>query len=149
MIDLAEKLNQPIDRRGPGGAGGPAHEAAYVVELVVDQRLLEHPRGCAGNALAGLARDVLGLAGEASESASDLRRDRERGLALDSLHQGLQRRVRRRQDAGDLDQLREIPVVDDRDVDDELTPDASIVFEVEALDRLGEARRRRRRAGPG
>src|SRR5947199_297249 len=86
---------------------------------------------------------------EASESASDLRRDRERGLALDSLHQGLQRRVRRRQDAGDLDQLREIPVVDDRDVDDELTPDASIVFEVEALDRLGEARRRRRRAGPG
>ncbi len=149
MIDLAEQLHQPIDRWRPGGAGRAAHEASDVVELVVDHRLLEHSRGSAGDALAGLAREVLGLAGEASESSPDFRRHRERGLALDRLHQGLQRRVRARQDPGDLDELGEIPIVDDGDVADELTPDASIVFEVEALDRLGEGRRRRRRTGAG
>src|SRR5215510_15486795 len=82
LIDLGEELDQPVDGWRRVRPGRAADESADVVELVVDQRFLEHPGGHAGNALARPARVLLRLA----RQPADLGRDRERGLALDRLH---------------------------------------------------------------
>ena len=149
LVNLAKKLDETIDGRRSSCSGRTTDKATDVVELIVHQSLLEHPRGNARDGLAGLARVFLGLAGEAPESSADLRWNREGGLTFDRLHQRLQRRVQRRQHAGDLDQAREVPVADDRDVADVLAPDAPVVLEIQPLDRLGEPRRRHQGAAAG
>src|SRR4030095_12626882 len=94
------------------------------------------------------AREILRLAGQPAEGAVLVGR-RQAGLARDGLHQNLQRCVRPRQGAGDLDRLGEIAVAYDRDVADEGPPDLAIVLEVESPDRVGGAGARRRQRGAG
>src|SRR5262249_57517081 len=107
----------------------------------------EGGEGEGGEGRAGAAGEGLRLSRQPRQAVFVGRR--ETCFALDGLQQDLERRVRCRQNADDLDRLGQVAIADDRDVVDERPPLFAVVLEIKAADRVGGGGRRRRPRGLG
>src|SRR5215831_3275564 len=138
LVVLAQLLDEAVYWRRPGAAPSKFTD---VFKLVIHRGLHERVRVTAGNDLTRFGHVLLSfLSDGAGPPRLSLRRNRERRLARDGLHQRLERRVGwRRQRARDLDGPGEIPIADHRDLADELAPGPPVVIQIEPLDGFREA----------